>query len=105
LRAKAKKDRRIRALRFSRNFGFQKSILINYHSARGDAAIQIAADMHDPPELISDFLRLWEKGYKVVYGVRKNRRENICLRYFRHLFYRIVNRVSDCPVPVSAGDF
>src|SRR5690606_39917734 len=52
----AKKDSRIRVLRFSRNFGFQKSILTNFLNARGDAAIQIDADMQDPPEMISDFL-------------------------------------------------
>src|SRR5438067_2430573 len=52
-------DSRIRVLRFSRNFGFQRSILANFLNARGDAAIQIDADLQDPPELISEFIAHW----------------------------------------------
>ena len=71
LTGRARKDSRIRVLRFSRNFGFQISILMNYLNARGDAAVQIDADLQDPPEMISEFLREWEKGYKVVGMVRR----------------------------------
>ena len=44
-------------------------------AARGDAAVQIDADLQDPPELIPRFLELWEEGYAVVYGVRSKRKE------------------------------
>jgi glycosyltransferase involved in cell wall biosynthesis len=71
----ARQDPRIRVLRFSRNFGFQKSILANYLETRGDAAIQIDADLQDPPELIPEMIRLWEEGNKVVYGIRSKRVE------------------------------
>ena len=75
LTALAQTDHRIRVLRFSRNFGFQPSIMTNFLHARGNAAIQLDCDLQDPPELIHDFLRHWEKGCKVVYGVRRSRPE------------------------------
>jgi glycosyltransferase involved in cell wall biosynthesis len=71
LEALAQRDRRVRVFRFTRNFGFQRSILTGYRLAVGAAAIQIDCDLQDPPDLIPEFLRLWGAGYKVVYGVRK----------------------------------
>jgi polyisoprenyl-phosphate glycosyltransferase len=101
----AARDRRIRALRFSRNFGFQRSILTNYLNARGEAAIQIDADLQDPPELIGEFLAKWEEGYKVVYGVRRRRIENPLLLLARKLHYRLIRALSEVSVPIDAGDF
>jgi polyisoprenyl-phosphate glycosyltransferase len=101
----AAEDNRIRVLRFSRNFGFQRSILTNYQNARGVAAVQIDADLQDPPELVSDFLREWEAGYKVVYGVRKRRPESFILRWSRMSYYRLVRWLSETDIPVDVGDF
>ncbi|MCB1492323.1 MAG: glycosyltransferase family 2 protein [Rhodobiaceae bacterium] len=105
LTERAKDDPRIRVLRFSRNFGFQKSILCNYQNARGAAAIQIDADMQDPPEMISDFLRKWEEGYKVVYGIRKRRQESPVMHWSRKIYYALVTWLSQTDVPRDAGDF
>lgn len=96
---------RIKALKFSRNFGFQKSILTNYHHARGDAAIQIDADLQDPPEMISFFLREWEKGFKVVYGIRRRRQEFFLINWARNIYYALISSISQSPVPIGAGDF
>ena len=103
LTERAKDDPRIRVLRFSRNFGFQKSILCNYQNARGAAAIQIDADMQDPPEMISDFLRKWEEGYKVVYGIRKRRQESPVMHWSRKIYYALVTWLSQTDVPRDAG--
>jgi len=105
LAEEAQGDARIRVLRFTRNFGFQTSILTNYLNAGGDAAIQIDADLQDPPELFGEFLAAWEKGYKVVYGVRRSRPENIALSAARKLFYRCLASLSDVELPLDAGDF
>lgn len=105
LAEEAARDERIRVLRFTRNFGFQTSILSNYLNANGDAAIQIDADLQDPPELIGDFLTAWEKGYKVVYGIRRSRPENFVLKSARKLFYRGLAALSSADLPVDAGDF
>ena len=70
IEALAAKDPRVRAYRFTKNFGFQRSILAGYCLARGDVAIQFDADLQDPPEVILDFVRLWEADYKIVFGIR-----------------------------------
>ena len=69
------KNHKVKCLRFSRNFGYQKSIFTGYLYAKGDAAIQIDCDLQDPPELIPQFLKKWEDGFQVVYGIRKSRQE------------------------------
>jgi dolichol-phosphate mannosyltransferase len=105
LAIEARNDHRVRVLRLSRNFGFQRNVLTNFLNARGDAAIEIDADLQDPPELIGQFLALWEKGFKVVYGIRQQRGEGIVITSLRKVAYRIIRGVSDVPVPADAGDF
>ena len=105
LKREAEQDHRVRVLQFSRNFGFQRNVLVNFLNARGDAALEIDADLQDPPELIGEFLALWEKGYKVVYGVRAQRNEGRVITWLRKIAYRIISKISEVPVPVEAGDF
>ena len=101
----ASRDPRVRIYRFTRNFGFQRSILTGYRLARGDAAVQIDADLQDPPELIIDFVKLWESGCKVVYGVRQSRPESFVLHALRRRFYRVIAWLSNDNLPLDAGDF
>jgi glycosyltransferase involved in cell wall biosynthesis len=101
----AASDPRVRAIRFSRNFGFQRSILTAYKNARGAAAVQIDCDLQDPPSLILDFIKKWESGYHVVYGVRASRRESWWMSSTRKVFYRLIDSLSDDPLPHDAGDF
>lgn len=105
LEALAAVDSRVRAIRFSRNFGFQRSILANYLHTRGDAVLQIDADLQDPPELLREFLALWKQGYHVVYGVRRARPEGRLINGFRKLGYWVIDRISEHPIPRNAGDF
>jgi len=95
----------MRVLRFSKNIGYQRSILAGYLSARGDAAIQIDADLQDPPETICEFISQWESGYQVVYGVRTSRLDGVGSRLTRGVFYRILNAFSRDNLPLDAGDF
>lgn len=99
------RDKRVRVFRFSRNFGYQKSILTGYLKARGDALIQLDCDLQDPPELIPEFLKHWEDGCAVVYGVRRSRQESAALHFARKLFYRLVDFLSEDNLPVDVGDF
>src|SRR6266581_1700482 len=101
----AQRDVRVRAIRFSRNFGFQRSIATSYANARGDAAIQIDCDLQDPPALILEFVRKWEEGYRVVYGVRSSRQEHWWMNSIRKLFYRIIDSLGEDELPLDAGDF
>jgi polyisoprenyl-phosphate glycosyltransferase len=99
-------DKRIRVIRFSRNFGFQRSVLANYGNARGDAAIQIDCDLQDPPELFADFIARWEAGYQVVYGIRRSRPdESRLMTQGRRFFYWLIDRLSEDSLPHDAGDF
>lgn len=95
----------VKVARFSRNFGYQKSIYTGYLIASGAAAIQLDVDLQDPPELIPEFLRLWKEGHMVVFGVRKERNESWTMQTTRRLFYRLINLLSTDPLPLDAGDF
>ncbi|MSP92710.1 MAG: glycosyltransferase [Myxococcales bacterium] len=99
------RDARVRVIRFSRNFGFQRSILTGYLNARGAAAIQIDADLQDPPELILEFVTRWESGAQVVYGVRRGRQEGWAITALRKAFYRLIDALSEVRLPLDAGDF
>lgn len=105
LTALAARDPRVRAIRFSKNFGFQRSILANYLHTKGDAVMQIDADLQDPPEMLEAFFDQWKAGYQVVYGIRRNRPESSMLHAFRRLGYYIIDAVSEHPIPRDVGDF
>ena len=101
----AKKDERVRVFRFSRNFGYQRSIWTGYSKARGEAAIEFDCDLQDPPEMIGQFIQHWQDGFKIVYGVRRSREEGLLITRLRSLYYRFLNSLSDIELPVDAGDF
>lgn len=105
LEALAAERPNIRAYRFSKNFGYQKSIRTGYLKARGAAAIQLDADLQDPPELIPEFLSHWEAGSKVVYGIRRSRQESGIVTAGRRAFYWLIDALSEDPLPRDAGDF
>jgi dolichol-phosphate mannosyltransferase len=71
----------------------------------GAAALQIDCDMQDPPELIPQFLQLWEQGFDVVVGIRRARSEGRLLQFMRRTFYWLVRRISDEHLAEGAGDF
>ena len=95
----------IRAFGFGKNIGFQKSILFNYRQAKGDAVVQIDADLQDPPELIEKFLDYWSQGFKVVSGIRTDRKESRLMKNFRKMGYWFIDVTSEHPVKRNAGDF
>jgi dolichol-phosphate mannosyltransferase len=99
------KNNNIRAIKFSKNLGYQKSILQNYFYAHGDALIQFDADLQDPPHVIELFLSEWEKGYKIVYGVREKRNGSKIDSLFRRLGYKFLTWASDGALQSDVGDF
>jgi dolichol-phosphate mannosyltransferase len=101
----ATSDSRVKGFRFTRNIGFQKSILMNYSFTSGAAVIQIDADLQDPPSMFADFLDEWEKGARVVYGVRRVRKEGAVNGMIRSVGYWAIDRLSEHPIPRDAGDF
>lgn len=101
----SRRDPRVKALRFNRNYGFQRSLLTGYRYAAGAAAIQIDCDLQDPPELIPKFLALWERGHDVVVGLRRRRQESFVLVFLRRSFYALLHRISEEKITSDAGDF
>ncbi len=101
----AARDPRVRVFRFSKNFGYQRSILTGYMQARGDAAVQLDVDLQDPPEMVETFLTTWQEGADVVYGVRMQRQEGWRITAARAVFYRLIDALSEEKLPVDAGDF
>jgi polyisoprenyl-phosphate glycosyltransferase len=101
----AGKDSRIRVFRFSKNFGYQKSIWFGYYKTKGDVALELDVDLQDPPEMLEEMLGHWQKGHKIVYGIRKDRQEGFVIKNLRKLFYRLVRSVSSYDIPNDAGDF
>jgi polyisoprenyl-phosphate glycosyltransferase len=103
----AKKDRSVKVLSFSRNFGHQAAVTAGIHHCTGDLAVLIDADLQDPPGLIPDMIALQKKERcNVVYGVRKVRKgESIFKRITALLFYRLLDKLSDVRIPLDAGDF
>ena len=98
-------DSRIKYLSYSKNFGYQHSILQGLLNAGGDAAIILDCDLQDPLNVVAEFIQGWEKGYHGVYGVRTARAEGRCITKVRHLFYYIINKISEEEIPLDAGDF
>lgn len=98
-------DPRVRAIRFSKNFGFQRSILANYIHTRGDAVMQIDADLQDPPEMLEQFFDYWQAGYHVVFGIRAERQEGVLITRVRKWGYAAIDKLSEHPVSRNAGDF
>ena len=101
----ASDDDRIRLASFSRNQGYQKSILTGFLLAKGACAVQLDCDLQDPPELIVTFLEKWRMGYDVVYGVRRKRAEGQIVTAMRQVYYRVLNFISEDHLPPDAGDF
>ena len=99
-------DPHIKVMRFTRNFGFQKSLLTAYRAAAGVAAIQIDCDLQDPPAMIPCFLEKWEAGHDVVVGIRVKRIEPLLLQAARRLYYKLLKKIADeYNIIENAGDF
>ena len=96
----------VRALTLSRNFGHQLAVSAGIERATGDAVVLIDADLQDPPEVVPEMIREWQSGWDVVYGVRTERDgESAFKRATAAMFYRLINKLSEVPIPVDTGDF
>ncbi|MBT3332747.1 MAG: glycosyltransferase [Rhodospirillaceae bacterium] len=99
-------DSNVRAIVNRRNFGAERSMLNALRAARGNAVVVLLpADLQDPVEMIPKFVLEWRKGTKIVYGVRRGRRESFALKACRKIFYRAVNRMAEFPIPRDVGEF
>ena len=100
------KDKKVKVISFSRNFGHQAAVTAGIKEVTGDAIVIIDADLQDPPELIPDMLKYWEEGNDVIYGKRKTRKGESAFKLLTaKMFYKTLNALSDVEIPKDTGDF
>jgi glycosyltransferase involved in cell wall biosynthesis len=98
----AAKDNRVKLIVNARNFGHIKSPYYAILQSRGDACILIASDLQDPPEMITDFIKKWEEGYKTVLAVKPESEESTAMFFLRKAYYRFITRISEVPLVQNA---
>ncbi len=105
IRKLAAKDKRIVGVFLSRNFGPEASGQAALDHVSGDVFITMACDMQDPPDLIPKFIKKWEDGYNVVFGIYSKSADNFIITLMRKIFYLVYKKISDINVPVNATGY
>lgn len=88
-------DKRIKAIFNAKNFGQFNSPYYGICQTTGDCTISMCCDFQDPIELIPKYLEEWEKGYKIVIGIKKTSKENKIIRLMRTCYYKLIRKFSD----------
>ena len=102
----AKNDDRFKVLKLSRNFRMDGGLTAGLDYVDSEACVLMSADLQDPPEMISQFLRKWEEGFENIYGVIKKRKGTNVLRKINSvLFYKIAGKMTNRLIPENASDF
>ncbi|MBN2452689.1 MAG: glycosyltransferase family 2 protein [Candidatus Omnitrophica bacterium] len=101
----AERDRNVKIIVNSKNFGWIRSPFYGLLQARGDAVILIAADLQDPPSVMKEFVKRWEEGYKIVLGVKSKSRESRLMYGIRSLYYKLYKSLSENEVVEHCSGF
>lgn len=102
----SQRDRRVKVIDLTRNFGKEAALTAGLHEAAGDAVVVIDADLQDPPSLIPEMIQRWRQGAEVVLARRASRAcDSFLKRTTAALFYRIHNALSELKIPENVGDF
>lgn len=88
-------DKRIKAIFNAKNFGQFNSPFYGLLQSTGDCTILICADFQDPIDMIPKFVKEWEKGYKIVTGIKTTSKENPVMRFLRTCYYKTIKKMSD----------
>ncbi|MGJ7548710.1 glycosyltransferase family 2 protein [Pseudomonas alloputida] len=102
LRALAAQDKRVKLIFNARNFGHIRSPYHALLQVNGDCAVLIASDLQDPPEMIEEFVKKWEEGFKTVMAVKPESEESRMMFLVRRAYYRFVTRISEVPLVQNA---
>ncbi len=95
IKAIIEKDKHVRLIVNTRNFGQIRSPYYGILQVKGDAVVSLATDFQDPPYLIREFIAKWEEGYKNVIGVKHKSKENKIMFFIRKFFYRLIAKISE----------
>ena len=105
LREICKEDKRVKVIVNNRNFGHIRS---GYHAmllADGDVVVAMASDLEDPPELIPQFIRKWEEGYKIVLAQKAGSDEFALFYLIRKMYYAVIAKLSETPLVKDVTGF
>jgi len=91
------KDKRVRSIFNTRNFGHIRSPFYGFLQAEGDAIFTTVSDLQVEPEIIKDFIKKWENGADIVLGIKSKSQDTYALSIFRKLYYFLINKLSDVP--------
>ena len=105
LREICREDKRVKVILNNRNFGHVRSGYHALQQATGEAIVLMASDLEDPPEMIPQFVRKWEEGYKITLAQKTSSSEFFMLFLVRKTYYSIVNRLSDVPLAKNVTGF
>ncbi len=100
-----KKDKSVKGINLSRNFGHQAALTAWLEKAQWDAVISMDADMQDPVSVCLEMINEWNNWYEVVYARRKNRNDNFIKKYTAIWYYNFLSLISDTQIPRNVGDF
>lgn len=100
-----RRDKRVKGVFLSRNFGPESSNQAGFDHATGDAAIWYACDMQEPADLIPKFIKKWEEGYDSVVGVYTKVEDPFFMTLLRRLFYRIMKFISNVDIPTNSSGY
>ena len=95
------KDKKLKIIINSRNFGHTRSPIYGLMQASGDASILMTSDFQDPPELIPKYISEWEKGFDVILGQKETSDENFVVHFFKKIFYKLINKISEVPLMLN----
>jgi glycosyltransferase involved in cell wall biosynthesis len=98
----AARDSRLKLIVNVRNFGHIRSPYYGILQSRGDACVLIASDLQDPPEIIAEFIKKWELGFKTVLAVKPESEEHAIIFGLRKFYYRLIARISEVPLIENA---
>lgn len=94
----ASKDKNVKIIVNSRNFGHMRSPVYGMFQAKGDAIVSIVSDLQDPPEMIVDFVKKWEEGYEIVLGIKATSQEKKIMFKIREFYYALLSKLSETEI-------
>ena len=101
----ADKDKNVKIIDFSRNFGHQTAITAGMENSQGEAVVIMDGDLQDTPETIPELVKKWKEGYEVVYAKRRTRKDSLFKRATAYAFYRIIKKIANIDITEDTGDF
>lgn len=105
LRKLASIDKQVKVIINTRNFGHIRSPYYGILQSSGDATVYLASDLQDPPEMISQFIKHWEEGFKLVMAVKPVSKTSIVMHYFRKKYYQFLDDISDITILADSTGF